>query len=205
MSIAWLNLLSLHISAFLLAYLGVLSVMPVTRAEKRGERAWKECRQLRSIAGFFEFVLIINMVLWIWYPVQQLAWLIHFNPLVGRIVATAIAAPCATILVKGMKDAGMETMQPSKTTKMFGGIYQYIRHPQTLGEMPLLIAIAFFTNSLFLVLWATLIVVLGTGILIHYEEKDLVKRFGDAYLEYRQRTGALIPKFWKKKREQGFP
>jgi protein-S-isoprenylcysteine O-methyltransferase Ste14 len=174
MSIAWLNLLSLHMSAFLLAYLGVLSVMPVTRAEKRGERAWKECKQLRSIAGFFEFVLIISMFLWIWYPVQQLAWPIHPNPLVGRIVAIAIAAPCAIILVKAMKDAGMETMQPSKTTKMFGGTYQYIRHPQTLGEMPLLIAIAFLTNSLFLVLWATLIVVLGTAILIHYEEKDLV-------------------------------
>jgi hypothetical protein len=45
---------------------------------------------------------------------------------------------------------------------------------------------------------------LGTAVVIRYEEKDLVKRFGDAYLECRQRTGALIPKFWKKKRKRAF-
>jgi protein-S-isoprenylcysteine O-methyltransferase Ste14 len=129
MSIAWLNLLSLHISAFLLAYLGVLSLMPVTRAEERGEKAWKECEQLRIVAGFFEVVLTINMVLWIWFPVPQLAWSLDPNPLMGKVIASAIAVPCSAILVKGMKDAGRETMQPSKTTKMFGGIYQHIRHP----------------------------------------------------------------------------
>jgi protein-S-isoprenylcysteine O-methyltransferase Ste14 len=36
--------------------------------------------------------------------------------------------------------------------------------------------------------------------MIHYEEKDLMKRFGNAYEEYRQQTGALIPKL--KKREK---
>ena len=194
MSVAWLNLLSLHVSAFFLVYLGILSVMPVTRAERRGERAWKECKWLRSVAGLCEFVLIMNMILWIWFPVPNLAWPFHPNPVVGKVIALAIAVPSSAILMKGMKDAGKETMQPSKTTKMFGGIYQHIRHPQTLGEMPLFIAVALFVNSLFLVLWATLFVVVGTPVLIHYEEKDLVKRFGDAYLEYRRRTDALVPK-----------
>ena len=79
----------------------------------------------------------------------------------------------------------------------------HIRHPQILGEMPLFIAITLFINSLFLVVWVTFFVILGTPILIHYEEKDLLKRFGDAYLEYRRRTGGLIPKFWEKKTKQG--
>ena len=34
--------------------------------------------------------------------------------------------------------------------------------------------------------------------MIYYEEKDLVRRFGDSYREYQKRTGALFPKFWKK-------
>ena len=149
-----------------------------------------------------EFIMIINMILWIWFPVPNLAWAFHPNPVVGEVIAFAIAVPSSAILMKGVKDAGKETMQPSKTTKIFGGIYQHIGHPQTLGEMPLFIAVALFINSLFLVLWATLFVILGTPILVYYEEKDLVKRFGNAYLEYRRRTGALIPKFWKKKTEQ---
>jgi len=137
--------------------------------------------------------MIINMILWIWFPVPNLAWAFHPNSVAAEVIAFAVAVPSSAILVKGVKDAGKETMQPSKTTKMFGGIYQHNRHPKTLGEMPLFIAVALFINSLFLVLWATLFVVLSTPILIYYEEKDLVKRFGNAYSEYRRRTGALIP------------
>ena len=37
-----------------------------------------------------------------------------------------------------MKDAGSESLHPSKETVMYGGIYNYIRHPQALGEFPLL-------------------------------------------------------------------
>jgi len=44
MSLAWLNLISLHVSAFFFVYLYVLSAMPVTRAQNRGEEAWKECK-----------------------------------------------------------------------------------------------------------------------------------------------------------------
>jgi protein-S-isoprenylcysteine O-methyltransferase Ste14 len=69
--------------------------------------------------------------------------------------------------------------------------------------MPLFIAIALFINSLFLTVWTTLFVSLGTPIFIHYEEKDLLKRFGDAYLEYRRRTRGLIPRFWKRRTEEG--
>ena len=198
-----MNLVSLHVSAFLFVYLYILSAMPVIPAQKRDEKAWKECKWLRILAGFFESVMIADMILWIWFPVPNLAWPFHPDPLVGRIVAFAIAVPSSAILMKGIKDAGQETMRPSKSTKMFGGIYQHIRHPQTLGEMPLFIAFALFINSLFLTVWATLFVSLGTPILIHYEEKDLLKRFGDAYLEYRRRRRGLIPRFWKRRTEQG--
>jgi protein-S-isoprenylcysteine O-methyltransferase Ste14 len=36
-------------------------------------------------------------------------------------------------------------------------------------------------------------------IVIYFEEKDLIKRFGDKYLDYKKKTGALIPKFWQKR------
>jgi len=40
--------------------------------------------------------------------------------------------------------------------------------------------------------------VLITPIVIYFEEKDLIKRFGDGYLFYKKNVGALIPKFWRK-------
>jgi len=32
---------------------------------------------------------------------------------------------------------------------------------------------------------------------IYYEEKDLIRRFGDKYQNYRKQTGALFPKLRK--------
>ena len=97
-----------------------------------------------------------------------------------------------------MKDAGSETMSPSKETEMYGGIYNHIRHPQTLGEFPMYPAMAFIFNSWFLVIITTVFIIIYTPIMIHYEEIDLAKRFGQNYLDYKKRTGALFPKLRKK-------
>ena len=194
------NFVSLNINALLFSYTYILSVRPVTRAEKFGEKAWKDCFTLRIMAVIFESLIITNQLLWIWFPLPFVNWPVNENLIVRIIIGIAVGVPLTPFLLKGMKYAGRETMRPSKDAKMFTGIYQHIRHPQILGEMPWFIAIAFFVNSIFLVLWATLFVFLFTPVIIYFEEKDLMKRFGDKYIEYRRNTGALIPRFWKKGR-----
>jgi len=97
-----------------------------------------------------------------------------------------------------MRDAGSETLQPSKQTQMYGGIYNYIRHPQSLGEFPLFIAIAFIVNSWFMVILMSVYIIVYVPIMIYYEEKDLIWRFGERYREYQKKTGALFPKIRKK-------
>ncbi|MFX0096008.1 MAG: methyltransferase family protein [Candidatus Hodarchaeota archaeon] len=197
--LGWLNFISLNISMLLFAYFSIASVMPVTRAEKRGDKAWKECYWFRIIMSVFVGIMIINMILWIWFPISELAWYVHPNPLIGIGIGAVIVIPCTIILVKALKDGGTEHMKPSKDTEMHKGIYEHIRHPGVWGEMPWYIAIGLFINSLFLALWMTLFVILYTPVYIYFEEKDLVKRFGDSYREYQQQTGALIPRFWQKK------
>ena len=61
----------------------------------------------------------------------------------GIVISIAIIIPGLIIKFKGIKDAGSETYNPSNQTKMYGGIYRYISHPQTLGEFPIFIAFAF--------------------------------------------------------------
>ena len=198
--IAWLNFIILNASGFLFTYIYILSVMPVTREEKRGEKAWEECARYRMISGVLEFVMIANLILWIWFPIPEINWVVHQNFVIGIIIGICIAIPCLLVLFKGIKDAGSETMKPSKKSTMYGGIYKYIRHPQTTGEFPLIICFAFTVNSLFLVLWSAVLVIISAWVIIHYEEQDLVKRFGDTYIEYQKNTGTFIPKFWKKKK-----
>lgn len=194
--IEWLNLISLVINIVLFSYFSIISVMPILREETHGEKAWKQCYWFRMISNISIFIVIANIVLWIWIPVPELSWNLNDNPLIGTIIGLVIVIPCSIILIKAMKDGGKEHMKPLKETELHGGIYNIIRHPGVLGEMPWYIAIGFFINSLFIIMLMAFFVVIYTPIYIHFEDKDLLKRFGDKYKEYKKITGALIPKFW---------
>jgi protein-S-isoprenylcysteine O-methyltransferase Ste14 len=201
--IAWINFIIFNFSAVLLTYFYILSLTPTIREEKAkksgksGEMIWKNATIYRNLGGLFEFIMIFNLILWIWFPIPSLDWKIHPNFLVGLIIGIAILIPCGILLYKGIKDAGSETLKPSKDTQLFKGIYKYIRHPQTVGEYPMFIAVCFMINSLFLVVWSAVFIVISVSITFHYEEKDLEKRYGEKYLEYKKKTGAFFPKFWK--------
>ena len=141
---------------------------------------------------------MVNLLMWIWFPLPILdTWIISSNIWIGIIIAICIAIPCCIILCLGIKAAGSETLSPSKDNEMYGGIYRYIRHPQSLGEFPLFIALSFAFNSWFLVMISSLFIIIYIPIMIYYEEKDLIKRFGDKYREYQKNTGALLPKLRK--------
>jgi len=195
-----INFISLTISLFLLSYIGLLSIQPVKRSYKFGDKAWTDCKNFRSISGIFELISVINLILWIWFPLPLVdSWIISQNIWLGIIIAICIAIPCSIILFKGLKDAGSESLNPSKDTEMFGGIYNHIRHPQTIGELPYYVALGFAINSWFLVSLMAAFLVIFIPINIYYEEKDLIRRFGDKYQNYRKQTGALFPKLRKKK------
>ena len=200
--IAILNFISLLSSFIVMGYFYTLSIQPMKRSEKYGDKAWRDCKNFRSIGSLGELISIINLILWIWFPLPFVnEWIINPNFWIGVIIAVCILIPCIIIMIKGVKDAGSETLKPSKETKMYGGIYNYIRHPQTLGEFPILIAISFIFNSWFLVILSTLFIIIYTPIMIYYEEIDLTKRFGEKYTEYQKRTGALFPKLRMKQKK----
>lgn len=181
-----------------MAYFYTLSIQPMKRSAKYGDKAWRDCKNFRAIGGLAEFISSANLILWIWFPLPIVSeWIISSNIWIGIIIGTCILIPGIYLVIRGMKDAGAETLTPSKETKMYSGIYNYIRHPQTLGEFPMFIAMSFMFNSWFLVILSSLFIIIYTPIMIHYEEIDLVKRFGENYTEYQKRTGALFPKMVK--------
>ncbi|TFF87661.1 MAG: isoprenylcysteine carboxylmethyltransferase family protein [Promethearchaeota archaeon] len=204
--IEWINFISLIVSIFFFCYFYTISLQPMAREEKanKGEKAWRECALFRSISSIFEVIIVINCILWVFIPIDFLNWAIFPNLLISIIVAVIASIPFIIILLKGVKDAGSESLQPSKDTEMYSGIYGYIRHPQSLGEFPLFIIIAVGINSWFLLFSMTLFIVIYIPIMIHYEEQDLIKRFGDEYREYQKNTGAIFPKirFRKKKKNK---
>ena len=188
------------ISFFIMGYTYTISIQPMKRAEKRGEKAWKECKTYRSIGGLFEFVSVINMIIWIWFPLPIVGeWKISESIWVGIIIGIIMMIPCLILVLKGVMDAGSETLSPSRDTEMYGGIYKYIRHPQTLGEFPMFVAIGFIFNSWFLVIISAIFIIAYVPIMMYFEEKDLTRRFGEKYIEYKEHTGAFFPKLKKSK------
>jgi len=78
------------------------------------------------------------------------------------------------------------------------GPYRYARNPMLTGVFLFLFGLGVFVNSVSLVFFFTpLFVLVNVWELKQIEEPELVKRFGDTYIEYRQRTPMFIPGFGK--------
>ena len=73
-------------------------------------------------------------------------------------------------------------------------LYRVVRHPMQLGTL-----VAFWATPLMtvghLVLAAAMTAYVLVG--ISFEERDLVRTFGDEYLRYRERVPKLIPRPWR--------
>jgi protein-S-isoprenylcysteine O-methyltransferase Ste14 len=74
------------------------------------------------------------------------------------------------------------------------GPYRYVRNPMLTGIFLFLVGLGFGLNSMSLVLlFIPLYVLVNVWEVKHIEEPELVKRFGDAYETYRQKTPMFIP------------
>lgn len=74
------------------------------------------------------------------------------------------------------------------------GAYRYTRNPMVFGYMLTWIGLGFLFNSLFLTIGVTSIVTAGLIAFVKlWEEKNLEKRFGEPYIQYKKKVSFLIP------------
>ncbi|MFX0108350.1 MAG: methyltransferase family protein, partial [Candidatus Hodarchaeota archaeon] len=167
---------------------------PVALEAKIGEVAWIKCKNYRLIAGGFEGITVINYIVYFYFPLPlQLPRVLPWEYWITILLAILIIVPSLTLMLVGMKHAGEETLAPKKEHGMYGGIYEEVRHPQAIGESVMWFPIALILNSPFLVLYSFVwIPVMYLACIA--EERDLILRFGQEYLDYRERVGFLIPK-----------
>lgn len=165
------------ICAILCLYFYVKSAAPRALEDKIGELAYRRCTQYRIIASIFMTIVGINYVVYFFYPLpvsipQTFPW----AGWLSALIAIFIAVPGGYLWLRGMKDAGRETIWVNKEHVLFGGIYRIIRHPQAAGEVTFWWVITFLLNSPFLAifsfLWIPIFYVMCLA-----EEKDLIKRY----------------------------
>ena len=105
----------------------------------------------------------------------------------------AIGVPSGYLMYRGLKDAGEESLAPKKEHGLYGGIYERMRHPQAVGELPFWWVFAFALHSPFLVVFSFVWVPIFYATCL-VEERDLVLRYGEPYEAYRRSTGFVVPK-----------
>ena len=106
-------------------------------------------------------------------PVTGVLWLWTFRSLGKNLTDTVVTR----------KDHALVTAGP----------YRWVRHPLYLGFALAAVADTLVTADWFVALTATATVAL-LMVRTRTEEEKLVERFGDAYLDYRERTGQFLPR-----------
>ena len=190
-----LNFICLILFSVAFSILYALSVQPARLERRIGEKAYARCGVYRKAGTVPMYIAMVNFILYRWFPLSWDPFPARFPwPYwVNAVVAAVIGIPAVTVMIRGVRDAGSETMSPEKHHTMYGGIYEKIRHPQALGEAPIWIVVAFLLNLPFLAVFSLLYLPVWYWWCL-VEERDLLLRYGEAYAEYRKRTGMFLPR-----------
>ncbi len=146
------------------------------------------------IFGVFTGLFVILAVLvdrWLslpWPLSSGLSWLIA-APLI--VIGVGVTAWSAFHFLK-VKGTPVPFNPPPKL--VMTGPYQFVRNPMLTGVFFLLFGIGFAIKSLSLVvLFTPLFVLANVWELKEIEEPELVRRLGEEYVAYQQRTPMFIP------------
>jgi len=192
-----INIIVMLLSSFFTFFFYIKSAQPAALEKKIGISAYKRCSLYRTICSFFMFIISATFIVYVFFPLPiLLPKVFPWEYYVNIIIALIIAVPSLYLFIKGMIDAGEETMQPKKEHTLYKGIYNKIRHPQAIGEYFIWFIISFLLNSPFLII-ASLLLLPPWIYICFVEEKDLAIRYGESYLAYKQQTGMFFPKFKK--------
>ncbi len=183
----------LVLSMFLYCFFYSISVLPEHLTKMLKNNSYKTCGNIRKISFVFLLIFFIIQILVVFILNSKNE--VFFNSwgwIISAIIGVVIAIPAGLIMRAATKAAKGESYSPDKNNKMYGGIYQIIRHPQMIGDILYWFVIVFLLNSktLFYInlLWIPLNLVIA-----FIEEYDLKERFGDEYTNYIKRTNMVIP------------
>jgi len=138
-------------------------------------------------------LLIIFLAVWIYdsFVAGMSIFLADSVPLFLRIpVAILLLLISGYMAVSGLGIVFGEIREkPSVIEK---GVFKMIRHPMYLGAILVYLALFLFTMSL-LSLGVIFIIVIFYNIIARYEEKLLIKKYGDDYRQYMNRVPRWFP------------
>ena len=122
-------------------------------------------------------------------------WMIIISLLGWYLLITGIILWLRSVLAFGLDNLAMlYVYHPEEGQIVNSSIYQILRHPIYAGALRVGMGLALINGNANALAFALLLPLAFTGWIRLVEERDLIARFGQAYLEYRKK----VPAFWPK-------
>lgn len=153
--------------------------------EKKGEHPWGDTGQL--------ILFVLFLIVW-----AADSFFLHLStflsdqlPLYFRLGILSLLLIIAILLFRSAHFVTGEGQRSNKVVRT--GAFRYVRHPLYLASILVYFGLAISTASFF-----SLAVFVGIFIFYNYissyEEKLLVSKFGDEYINYKRKTGKWMPR-----------
>jgi protein-S-isoprenylcysteine O-methyltransferase Ste14 len=158
--------------------------------EKKGEHPFGDAGQFMLLAVF--------LIVWAGdsFFLHKSTFLSNYLPLYVRLVILGIALIAAMYLFRSGHVVVSHEQRPNHVVAT--GAFRYVRHPLYLASLLTYLGMTMATASL-----SALAIFMGIIVfydfIASYEEKLLEIRFGDAYKNYKKRTGKWIPRTAKER------
>lgn len=114
--------------------------------------------------------------------------------LIFLILGIILFIKCNYLFIK----VGKGKLIPMKGLKtqilIIKGPYRYVRHPMIISVIVILFGEGLLFGSLYILLWDLIFFIGNTIYLPFSEDKDLEKRFGKQFFEYKNSVRAWIPR-----------
>jgi len=174
----------------------VLEIQENEEARKVPSPLWAKTGVIIAMGGNISiqiaFVILVVLGFWdevrIYVGVGFPSWLNWFG-LLGVWIHLGLGT---AVMYYNVNYTPLSKPIPTKYTLATGGPYGVVRHPQYLSHLILTISGLFATGCW--IMLVTAIGWLGLPKQMSAEEEFLAQKYGQIYLEYRNKTGQLLPK-----------
>jgi protein-S-isoprenylcysteine O-methyltransferase Ste14 len=142
------------------------------------------------------------LVVWILdsFVYQFSTVLAGFVPIAVRLILAGVSLGLAFLLM-GLSHKALFDEIRDPPTILDTGVFAKVRHPMYLGVLLIYIGFIFATLSL-LSLGIWILIFLLYDKMATYEEKDLIRMFGDAYLNYQHQVPKWLPRMTSLKKKK---
>jgi protein-S-isoprenylcysteine O-methyltransferase Ste14 len=154
--------------------------------EKNGEHPYGDAVQL--------LLLVVFLIVWIYdsFFWHKSTFLANYIPVYIRLILSAVVVVTGYYLFRSCHFITHKESRPKGVVET--GIFAYVRHPLYLGAILFYLGLVMFTISLFS-LFLFVVIFFFYNYIADYEEKLLEAKFGEAYAEYKNRTGKWVPRY----------